>query len=129
MTVETGLCLTWSEPQIVGFLMHRLILHHFNAYPQSDISCIVFPISSNYSKIVYQKHKKIGTSFYNNQGQSYFVCVCQFYINPLKGLGRISSGHFTFLFIHFSTRMIKTNEIGIFHILISAINLSITLNI
>ena len=24
MTVQPGLCLTWSEPQIVGFLMHRL---------------------------------------------------------------------------------------------------------
>ena len=26
MTVQPGLCQTWSEPQIVGFLMHRLIL-------------------------------------------------------------------------------------------------------
>ena len=25
MTVQPGLCLTWSETQIVGFLMHRLI--------------------------------------------------------------------------------------------------------
>ena len=24
MTVQPGLCQTWSEPQIVGFLMHRL---------------------------------------------------------------------------------------------------------
>ena len=26
MTAQTGLCQTWSETQIVGFLMHRLIL-------------------------------------------------------------------------------------------------------
>ena len=25
VTVQAGLCRTWSEPQIVGFLMHRLI--------------------------------------------------------------------------------------------------------
>ena len=25
VTVQPGLCRTWSEPQIVGFLMHRLI--------------------------------------------------------------------------------------------------------
>ena len=25
MTVQAGFCRTWSEPQIVGFLMHRLI--------------------------------------------------------------------------------------------------------
>ena len=26
VTVQPGLCQTWSEPQIVGFLTHRLIL-------------------------------------------------------------------------------------------------------
>ena len=30
MTVQPGLCQTWSEPQIVGFLMHRL--KYFNGY-------------------------------------------------------------------------------------------------
>ena len=29
VTVQAGLCWTWSEPQIVGFLMHRLIYSWF----------------------------------------------------------------------------------------------------
>ena len=30
VTVQPGLCQTWSEPQIVGFLMHRLICKHID---------------------------------------------------------------------------------------------------
>ena len=30
MTVQAGLCQTWSEPQIVGFLTHMLILYLLN---------------------------------------------------------------------------------------------------
>ena len=31
MTVQAGLCQTWSEPKVVGFLMHRLMycVNHF----------------------------------------------------------------------------------------------------
>ena len=33
VTVQPGLCLTWSETQIVGFLTHRLICHINPFYP------------------------------------------------------------------------------------------------
>ena len=35
VTVQPGLCLTWSETQIVGFLMHWLIYYYVRAYVRS----------------------------------------------------------------------------------------------
>ena len=50
MTVQTGLCRTWSETQSVGFLMRWLICHYFNDRRGYAISCslglrYVLPVS------------------------------------------------------------------------------------
>ena len=48
VTVQAGLCWTWSETQIVGFLMHRLIsymylsaLREFGGKVLKDMSCVM----------------------------------------------------------------------------------------
>ena len=38
MTVQLGLCQTWSEPQIVGFLMHRLSCNSLTILIRTELS-------------------------------------------------------------------------------------------
>ena len=42
VTVQAGLCRTWSEPQIVGFLMHSLIFIIYNIAGSVDLGSSYF---------------------------------------------------------------------------------------
>ena len=46
VTVQAGLCWTWSETQIVGFVMHRL---KFELCSVIQLSCISFPLSKRHA--------------------------------------------------------------------------------
>ena len=63
VTVQAGLCWTWSETQIVGFVMHRLILLHKVSKVMKD------SLSSTTLHI-------LGVDYYNTS----FVCQMRYLI-------------------------------------------------
>ena len=85
VTVQAGLCWTWSETQIVGFVMHRLISHTaHNLFVKHFELCITFSSSSDLMKfldrmnyLLITVHKVIFILSENNQqltNQRFSIC-------------------------------------------------------
>ena len=66
VTVQPGLCQIWSEPQIVGFLMHRLnyeLLIQFSFFQiESMKSLIGFPTSMYNDTFLLEKYRSVSIS-------------------------------------------------------------------
>ena len=53
VTVQAGLCWTWSETQIVGFVMHRLIYEFFCSRSRNKQNNVRFEIATVMLRILF----------------------------------------------------------------------------